>query len=40
MIQAAKNAPEFKGSLEITFNGTLDGKPWSMAACAARLRRW
>ncbi len=29
MIQAAKNAPDFKGSLEITFSGTLDGKPWS-----------
>jgi len=31
MIQASKNAPEFKGALEITFTGTLDGKPWSMA---------
>lgn len=31
MIQASKNAPEFKGSLEITFTGTLEGKPWSMA---------
>jgi hypothetical protein len=30
MIQATKNAPDFRGSLEITFNGTLDGKPWSM----------
>ena len=29
MIQAAKNAPDFKGALEITFSGTLDGKPWS-----------
>ncbi len=29
MIQAAKNAPDFKGTLEITFSGTLDGKPWS-----------
>ena len=30
MIQASKNAPDFKGALEITFSGTLDGKPWSM----------
>ncbi len=29
MIQAAKNSPDFKGTLEITFSGTLDGKPWS-----------
>jgi hypothetical protein len=35
MIQAAKNAPEFKGSLEITFSGTLEGQPWSMAQAAA-----
>ena len=29
MIQAEKNAPEFKGQLEVSFTGTLDGKPWS-----------
>lgn len=29
MIQAEKNAPEFKGQLEVTFAGTLDGKPWT-----------
>lgn len=28
MIQAEKNAPEFKGQLEVSFTGTLDGKPW------------
>lgn len=28
MIQAIKNAPEFKGTLDITFTGTLEGKPW------------
>lgn len=28
LIQAAKNAPDFKGSLEITFSGTEAGKPW------------
>jgi hypothetical protein len=31
MMQATKNAPDFKGSLEITFTGTLNGKPWSLA---------
>ncbi len=34
MIQATKNAPEFRGSLEITFTGSLDGKPWSMMQAA------
>lgn len=29
MIQATKNAPEFKGALELSFAGTLDGKPWN-----------
>lgn len=29
MMQATKNAPDFKGSIEITFTGTLGGKPWS-----------
>ena len=31
MIQAKKNAPEFKGTLEISLTGTLEGKPWSSA---------
>ena len=31
MIQPTKNAPEFKGTLEITFTGTQDGQPWSTA---------
>ena len=31
IIQPTKNAPEFKGTLEITFTGTRDGKPWSSA---------
>jgi len=30
MIQAAKNAPEFKGTLEVTLSGKLAGKPWSV----------
>jgi hypothetical protein len=29
MIQAARNAQDFKGALEISFTGTLAGKPWS-----------
>ena len=28
IIQASKNAPEFVGRLEISFSGTLNGKPW------------
>lgn len=35
MIQASKNAPDFKGSLEVTFSGTLEGKPWSIAHAAS-----
>lgn len=30
VIQASKNASEFNGELELTFNGTLNGKPWSV----------
>lgn len=30
VIQPVKNAPEFKGKLEVSFSGTLDGKPWMM----------
>lgn len=30
MIQAARQAPDFKGALEISFTGSLGGKPWSM----------
>ncbi|MDP2442078.1 MULTISPECIES: DUF6776 family protein [Comamonadaceae] len=29
LIQATKNAPEVRGVLEVTFAGTLEGKPWS-----------
>lgn len=35
MMQASKNAPEFRGSLDITFTGTLEGRPWSMTQAAA-----
>ena len=31
MIQASKNAPEFSGRLELSFSGTLNGKPWTGA---------
>ena len=30
VIQPVKNAPEFRGKLELSFSGTLDGKPWTM----------
>jgi hypothetical protein len=29
VIQPVKNAPDFKGKMEVTFNGTLAGKPWT-----------
>ena len=35
MMQAAKNAPDFKGALEVTFAGTLAGKPWSATQAPA-----
>jgi hypothetical protein len=31
VIQASKNAPEFNGLLNLTFSGTVDGKPWTGA---------
>lgn len=30
VIQPGKNTPEFRGKLELSFSGTLDGKPWMM----------
>ena len=30
VIQPVKNAPEFRGRLELAISGTLDGKPWMM----------
>ena len=30
VIHPVKNAGEFKGALEVSINGTLDGKPWMM----------
>ena len=30
VIQPVKNAPEFRGRLELNLSGTLDGKPWMM----------
>jgi hypothetical protein len=29
MIQAEKNAPDFKAALEVSFTGTLEGRPWT-----------
>jgi hypothetical protein len=31
VIQPVKNAPEFRGRLELSLAGTLNGKPWMMA---------
>ena len=31
VLQPVRNAPEFRGKLELSFSGTLDGKPWLMA---------
>jgi hypothetical protein len=31
VIQASRNAPEFNGRLEVSFTGTLNGKPWAAA---------
>ena len=30
VIQPVRNAPEFRGKLELSFSGTLEGKPWTM----------
>ena len=30
VLQPVKDAPEFRGRLELSFSGTLDGKPWMM----------
>jgi hypothetical protein len=30
VIQPLKNAPEFRGKLQLSLSGTLDGKPWTM----------
>jgi len=30
VIQPVKNAPEFKGQIELTFSGASGGKPWTM----------
>lgn len=30
VIQPAKNAPEFRGKLEVSVSGSLEGKPWMM----------
>jgi hypothetical protein len=30
IIQPARNAPEFRGKLQMSMSGTLDGKPWMM----------
>jgi DNA-binding protein YbaB len=42
VIQASKNAAEFNGRLELTFTGTLAGKPWSvmLPQLAVKVRQY
>jgi hypothetical protein len=44
VMQPVRNAPEFRGRLEISVSGTLDGKPWMMdlpdAAQALQFRQY
>ena len=44
VIQPVKNAPEFRGKLELSVSGTLGGKPWTMAlpggAMALQFRQY
>lgn len=44
VIQANKNAPEFNGLLNLSFSGTVDGKPWASApgggAQAIKIRQY
>ncbi|WP_298925713.1 DUF6776 family protein [uncultured Ramlibacter sp.] len=44
VMQPVRNAPEFRGRLEISISGTLDGKPWMMdlpdAAQALQFRQY
>ena len=39
VIQPAKNAREFRGKLEMSIAGILDGKPWMMDLPAAARSR-
>jgi hypothetical protein len=36
VLQSGKTLPEFRGSYDVTLVGTLDGKPWTLAAGGAR----
>jgi hypothetical protein len=36
LVQSAKNAPEFKGQLELTLAGTHNQKPWQLVVPAAQ----
>ena len=38
VMQASRNAPEFKGELELTLMGVLAGKPWSIILPAVPLQ--
>jgi hypothetical protein len=36
LVQSAKNAPEFRGQLEVNYTGDLRGKPWTLVESASR----
>lgn len=36
LVQSTKNAPEFKGQLQVTYTGKLLGKPWELKEPASR----
>ena len=38
VMQATRNAPDFKGVLELTLMGTLADKPWSLTLPAVPLQ--
>jgi hypothetical protein len=37
VIQPVKNAPEFRGRLELSLSGTLGGRPWTMPVTSAGM---
>ena len=36
LVQSTKNAPEFKGHLQVTYSGELQGRPWELKEPASR----
>ncbi|MBC5764908.1 DUF6776 family protein [Ramlibacter albus] len=38
VIQPVKNAPEFRGKIELSLSGTMGGKPWTMPVAGSPLQ--